>query len=138
MYRGGHLAGQHPLRLAPAGLRRVLGHRGGDPVEREEGEQLEVALDVAVVGIEPELVEVVGAGALGVEPDVAGLALAELGARGGRDERKDQAVHLPALALAHQLSARGDVAPLVAAAHLQLAALGLWNRCQKSYAWISM
>ena len=50
-------------------------------LEREESEQLEVALDVAVVGVEPELVEVVRAGALGVEPDVAAFALAELGAR---------------------------------------------------------
>ena len=30
---GGHLAGQHALRLAPARIGRVLGHRGGDPVE---------------------------------------------------------------------------------------------------------
>jgi hypothetical protein len=34
-------------------------------------------------------------------------------------------VRLPALPLAYQVGTRGDVAPLVAAAHLQLAALGL-------------
>ena len=110
----------------------------GDLVEREEGEQLEVALDVAVVGVEPELVEVVRAGLLGVEPDVAGLALAELGARRRGEEREHQAVRL----LARRACPISSM-PAVMLPHWSLPPIwssqpSLRNRCQKSYAWTSM
>ena len=124
VHRGGHLARQQPLRRALPGIGRVLRHRGGDLIEPQEGEELEIPLHVPVVGVDPELVELVRTGARGIEPDVAGLALPELGAGGRGDEREDQPVRLAALPPADQLDPRGDVAPLVAAAHLELAALG--------------
>jgi hypothetical protein len=103
----------------------VLGDRRGNAVQPEEGEQLEEPFDVPVVGVQPELIEAVGAGALRIEPDVLALGLAELAAGGRREQGHHEAVHLPALPFADQVGARRDVAPLVAAAHLQLAAVGL-------------
>jgi hypothetical protein len=102
----------------------MLRHRRRDLIEAEEGEELEVALHVAVVGVDPELVELVRAGALRVEPHVAALALAELGPRGRGDQGEDHPVRLCALPPADQLDPGGDVPPLVAAAHLHLALLG--------------
>ena len=83
-------AGEKPLRHA---LSRVLGvrrHGFGDLIQRQKGEQLEVPLDIAIVGVDPELIELVGTGLGRVEPDVAGLALPELGSRRVGNERKDQ------------------------------------------------
>ena len=123
VYGAGYLPGQRPLGRAVAGVARLLRHHGRDAVEGQKGEELEVALDVAVVGIDPELVEVVRAGAFRIEPDVSCFALSELGSGGGGDQGKDQAVHLPPFAPFHQVAAGRDVAPLVAAADLKLAAL---------------
>ena len=74
--------------------------------------------------VHPELVELVGRGALGVEPHVAALGLAKLGAVGLGDQGAGDGIGLAAVHAAYELGAGGDVAPLVAAAHLQLAALG--------------
>jgi hypothetical protein len=77
------------------------GHGVRDLLERQEGEELQVALDVPVVGVEPELIEMVGAGPLGIEPDVPRLTLAELGPARGGDQGEDEAVDLTALAPVH-------------------------------------
>ena len=63
----------------------MLADQLGDGVERLEGEKLEKPLDVPVVGVEPELVELIGTRPGRVEPDVPQFALAELGA-GGRGQ----------------------------------------------------
>lgn len=60
---------------------------------------------------------------LGVQPDRAGFGLAELGAVGLGDQREGQAEAGHAELPADQVGAGGDVAPLVGAADLQLAAL---------------
>src|SRR6185436_19098884 len=91
----------------------------------QEGEELEVTLHVAIVASQPELVELVRRSALGVEPDVPGLALSELAAATGGEQGKDQTMGGLLVPPRDQLDAGGDVPPLVAAAHLELAALGV-------------
>ena len=94
----------------------------------ELGEPAQVRADVAVVGIQPVLVERERRRPLRVEPDrVARLALAELRPRRGQQQLVGEAVgRLLGAVLADlarppdELEAGGDVAPLVRAAHLQL------------------
>src|SRR5438552_16881963 len=89
-----------------------------------EREQLEVALDVGVVGVHPELVQLVRRRERGLEPERARLALAELGAGRRGDEWGDQAVRFsPPFHPPDEIDAGGDVPPLIAAAHLDGAAL---------------
>ena len=56
-----------------------------------------------------------------IEPDGAGFGLAELGAVGVGDEREGEAKDGAPELLAGEVDAGGDVAPLIAAADLQLA-----------------
>ena len=57
----------------------------------EKGEIFQIADDVAVIGADPELVEAIDAGFLGIEPDRAGFGLAEFGAVGIGDQRQGEA-----------------------------------------------
>src|SRR5438876_444277 len=91
-------------------------------IPREERELAQEAARVAVVGANPELEELVGAGLGRVEPQRAPLGLAELGAVGLGDEGPRQAVGDHALVAADEVDAFCDVAVLVAAAQLQAAA----------------
>ena len=59
--------------------------------------------------------------ARGVEPDITRFALAELAAGRGREEWHDKPVHLVPVAPCREFDSRRDIAPLVAAAELQLA-----------------
>jgi hypothetical protein len=111
---------QRLVRLACAGICGVLCFQRGDFFACEEGEIFQVADDVAVVGVDPELVELVNACALRVEPDGARGRLAEFGAIRVRDEREREAEDVFAEFLAREVNAGGDVAPLVAAADLDL------------------
>ena len=116
---------------------RTFGHLGleaKDLVRRHRGEPAEVDADIAVVGGEPVLVEGVGRGAVWVEPDRIALdGLAVFRTRRGQEERVGQAeggrvaaccvragIVASAPGTTDQLEARGDVAPLVRAAHLHL------------------
>ena len=58
---------------------------------RQKREVFQIADDIAVVGVDPELVEAIDARAFRVEPDGAGLGLAEFRAVGVRDERQREA-----------------------------------------------
>ena len=101
---------------------------GDECVDRrtvEQGEDLDVAFGVVVAHVEPELVELVGRRIARIEPYVAALGLAELGAVGLRDERAGDRIGLGAQLAADQLGAGGDVAPLVGSAQLHLAAVFL-------------
>ena len=91
----------------------------------EEGEDADIFLAVLVAAVEPELVKVVRGGLGGIEPDVALLGLTELAAVGLGDERTGEGEGLAVGLAANQLGAGGDVAPLVGAAHLQLAVVVL-------------
>ena len=79
MDQRGRLAREDLLRLVEFGAFQ-LGELG-DLRERKLGEQLEEALDVAVLAVPPILPIVVGGDHVGVEPHGAGGGLAHLGAR---------------------------------------------------------
>ena len=115
-----HFAGQQFLQFAAlrAGAVRFDGGFDGSAVEHRE--DLDIALGIQIADIQPELVELVRAGALRVEPDVALLGLAELAAVRLGDQRAGQGVGLFAQHAADQLRAGGDIAPLVGAAELQV------------------
>ena len=127
MNHAGHLLTEALLERAAAGIGAVLGNEGVDLVVTQTGENLDVALCLLVTDVEPELVEPVRRGVAAVEPDIALLRLAELLAVGLGDERAGEGVGfgLSAEGAANELRAGGDVAPLVRAAHLQFAVLGL-------------
>ena len=83
---------------------------------RPQAEDLEVPDNVAVVGVDPELVEGVRRGHRRVEPDGARLGLSELRAVGFGDERRRQRVHRNVFIddAVDEVEAGGEVAPLVA------------------------
>ena len=127
MYQHGDLLGQALLQHAATGILLVLLNELVDGLLVERSEYLDVAFGILVAHVEPELVEAVGRGALGVEPDVAALGLAELLAVALGDERtgKGEGLDVVAQCAADKLGASGHVAPLVVAAQLQLHALML-------------
>ena len=101
----------------------LLGLEGIDLLSGERGEDLDIAGSVGVVDVEPELIEGIGRRALGVEPYVAALRLAEFTPVGLGDQRADEAEGFAPILAADELRPRGDIAPLVRAAHLQAAAV---------------
>ena len=104
----------------------MLGYERVDGFLVEVGEYLDVFLSLCVAHVEPELVESIRSGASRVEPDVAALGLAELLAVSLSDKRTGQCIGVSlAQCPADKLRACGDVAPLVASAHLQMAVLVL-------------
>ena len=121
----GDLASQSLLQRTLTGVLRLLGLEGGNLVLGQVGEDFDILSGILVADVEPELVELVWRGALGVKPHIAALGLAKLGAVGLGDERAGDGEGLTAIDAANQLGTRGDVAPLVAATHLQAASLGL-------------
>ncbi len=119
----GQLLGERALR----GPRlRSPGGQGVELLElgaAAEAEGPQVPRHVTVVRAEPELVEGVRRGHRRVEPHRPGLGLAELRAVGLGQQDGGQGVHGRAGRLADQLGAGREVAPLVAAARLQGAAV---------------
>ena len=118
-----HLARQHALRLALLGrrLRRRL-----ELVDRgllEKREVLEVVHDVAIVGVQPELVEPERRGPRADRARRARLRSCRTSRPTPSSQRQHQAVRLLRAQLANQIDAGRDVAPLIAAAHLQRAAV---------------
>ena len=90
-----HLARQRALRMPLLGLaraRRLELRRSRARVE--EREELQVPHRVAIVGVQPELIELVRRRQRRIEPDRARFGLAELRSRRRRDERQHQAVRL--------------------------------------------
>ena len=84
-----------------------------------ERENPNVVACVGVGRVQPKLVKLVGRGAFRVEPHIAALGLAKLGAVGLLNQRRGEREGLAAAHAANQLGSGGDVAPLVASAHLQ-------------------
>src|ERR1700694_3575508 len=117
----GHVLRQRDLRGARRGVLAVACDELVDFRFRLQCEELQVLLDVAIIHVDPELVELVRRRERGIEVDRPGLALPELLPRGHRDERRDQAVRLAVLDAPDQLYARGDVPPLAAPADWQRA-----------------
>lgn len=121
----GHLAGEGFGRFAQVRLGGVGSFESLDLGAREEGEFTQVFADFGVLGVHEELVEFVGTGALRIEPHGAALGFAELGTIGLGEEGEGEAVGGDAEFFADELGAGGDIAPLVGAADLELAVVGL-------------
>ena len=126
MYARRQVVGDGPLgdaRLRIGSLGRL---EFPDPGSVEEREGSQVPADVAIVRVEPVLVERERAGLRRIEPDARTRGrLAELGPALVGEQRvaNGEREILPiagAELLADQLQAGGDVAPLVGPAHLQL------------------
>ena len=120
--QGGDLVGEDLLGVVQRFA--ALGDQAVDFAHRQEGEETKKLAHVAVGGVAPELVELVGRRALGREPDVALLGFAELAAVGLGHEGEGQAGERGVLEPAAELDAHDDVAPLVLATELQRAAFG--------------
>ena len=122
MNHHGDFFGQTALQHAAAGILTVLFDEGIDSLFVQRGEYLDVALGIVVADVEPELIELVGSGALRVEPDVSALGLAEFLAVGLGDKRTGECeggLGVVAQCAANQFRTGGHVAPLVVAAQLQ-------------------
>ena len=89
----------------------------------EEGEEPQQLADLLVRRVDEELVHGVRARPRRVEPDRSALGLAVLRPVGLDDERRGEAPYLVTADLADELDAHGDVAPLVAPAELEIAAV---------------
>ncbi len=114
-----HLVREGALRLAPLGM---LGDRRVERFDVRVLQQREIPQvfpGVAIVDVDEELKELIWRGQRGVEPDGARFRLAEFRSRRRRDERRRDRMRVERRRAANQFDARRDVAPLVAAAHLQ-------------------
>ena len=127
MYHSGNFLGKTLLDRTKTGILGLLSHESIDFLLVESGENLDVTLSIVVAHIEPELIERVRTGAVAVEPDIAFFGFSEFLAVGFSDKRASEckSIVLCAKLAADKFGSGGDVAPLVATAHLQLAVLGL-------------
>ena len=130
VYHDGNLAGEQFLELPQVRGLGMLRHGCLYLLTAESGEYLDVSGRVLVADVEPELVECVGGGVLRREPDVAFLRLAELASVGLGHQGPGQAVCLSAQLTPDKFRAGGYIAPLVTAAHLELAAVVLVEVCE--------
>lgn len=121
MDQEGQFPGQPFLGEPGFGVGGGFGGQGFDFLHRKEGEHFEQTEDVVVLGLDKELVEAVGAGALGIEPDGAGGTFSVLGAVAFGEEGEGQAPHGGAEFASAEFDAGGDVAPLIGGAHLKFA-----------------
>src|SRR5688572_6087578 len=90
MHARRHLARQGALRLAGLGFR---GGGGIEPLDGRAVEQREGAehlTDVAIVGVDPELIKAIWRRPIGVEVDRAALTLSELRPGGSGQQRESQ------------------------------------------------
>ncbi|MCY1218686.1 hypothetical protein D9M72_306350 [compost metagenome] len=119
MDQRGHFERQPALAFAGEGALGDGNLQGFYLCPGQEGEHLQPRGNVGISGVEPELVEGVGAAHLRIKPDGVALALSELGAVRIGDERRAKGMHVLALHLADKFGTAGEVAPLVRAAGLQ-------------------
>ena len=118
-----HFLCEELLELPLPRIELVLGDGSLYLLFSEQCENLDIAVSILVGHIEPELVELVRGCPLRVEPDIALLGLAELLSVRFPDERAGKGVSVClSESSADELGSGGDVAPLVASAHLQTAA----------------
>ena len=91
----------------------------------QPGEEAQVLDHVSVVGVEEELVEAIRGSPFRIHPHRTGFGLAELHPAGGSDQRRDDTMRLAGTQTADQILPGHDVAPLVAAPHLQGAVVAI-------------
>src|SRR5262249_11837093 len=87
----------------------------------EPGEKLEIRNHIAIVGVQPELVEAVWRSHFRIQPDGARFGLAKLHACSRGNQRKHERMRARATQTANQIDARENITPLITAAHLQRA-----------------
>ena len=92
-------------------------------IHRKIGEQGETDLDIGIVDIAPVLVEVIGRGFLGIEPECAARCLAHLRAIALCQQLIRESEHRDILLAAAELDTCDDIRPLIISAHFQLAAI---------------
>ncbi len=117
MQHGSDLGCQDLLDLVD--LRAAQSGQSSDFVHGQGRVQLEKADDIAILGIAPILPEVIGRQHVRIEPHRAIGALAHLGARGGRQERRRHGIKLWRPEPMAEFDAIDDIAPLIRAAQLQ-------------------
>ena len=119
----GQLVGQDLLGLVQA-LILPCAHLV-DLLQRQEGEHPDALHDIGITHIAPVLVELEGAGLVGVQPDSIACGLAHLLALRVGQQSDGHGVGILAQLTADQLGAAQHVAPLVIAAKLHVAAVML-------------
>ena len=119
----GQLVGQDLLCLVQALI--LPGGHLVDLLQRQEGQHPDALHDIGVADVAPVLVELEGAGLVGVEPDGVAGGLAHLLALGVGQQGDGHGVGVLAQLAADELSAAQHVAPLVVAAELHVAAVVL-------------
>ena len=114
------LLGQALLQYSSSGILLVLLHQCVDSLLVKTCEYLDISLGVIVADVEPELVELVWCGTLGIEPDVTAFGFTEFLSVGLGDERAGESVclHVVAECASDEFSTCGHIAPLVVAAQL--------------------
>src|SRR5438093_11453098 len=117
----GHFFGQSLVGGAGFGFFEMLLFQRGDFVARGKGKVFQVSNDVAIIESDPELVKPVGTGSFRIEPYSASDSLAELASIGVGDERKRQPVNLGSQLFSAEITAGGDIAPLIASTDLEFA-----------------
>ncbi len=119
MGNGGGLEGQD--RLGQVEVRVLQFLHGPDLIHGQKGKQGQEPGHVAVIRVDPVLVIVIGRGALGIQPDSPLGGLAHLGAAGSGNQREGNPESRALVDPPDQVDAGHNVAPLIAAAHLQAA-----------------
>ena len=113
-----HLARKHALRVTLLGRRLRRRLEGSNRFAIEKREVLQVRHHIAIVGVEPELIELERRGPIRIQPDRSGFGLPKLHAGRGSHQREHQPVRLGAPQSANQIDPGNDVSPLIAATHL--------------------
>src|SRR4051794_16990800 len=103
MHERGDLAGELALWVTLLRFRNAGRLELRDPWRVEEREELQVPTRVAIIGVEPELVELVRRREIRIQPDRPCLGLAELRPGCGRDQRHDDAVRFAAAYASNQV-----------------------------------
>src|SRR6267378_7968951 len=101
----------------------MLPFQRGDFVLPEKSEVFQVRNHVPIIRLNPELVKAINAGSFWIEPDRPRLSLAEFCAIGLRDQWQGEPKDRPPQLFSAKVHPGSDIAPLVAAADLQLAIL---------------
>ncbi len=96
-----------------------------DLLQRQEGQHADALEHVGIAHVAPVLVELEGAGLVGVQPDGIAGGLAHLLALGVQQQGDGHGIGILAQLAADQLRAAQHVAPLVVAAELHVAAVVL-------------
>ena len=123
MYQGGQFVGQDLLGGIELGALPLV--HLVDLLEGQEGHHAQALENVSVADVSPVLVEIVGGGLVGVEPDCSLGGLAHLLALGVEQQGDGHGMCVLAELLADQLCTCQHVAPLVIAAELHIAAVFL-------------